>query len=84
MTNTEARSISYNECPVKCVGCESDCENMLVGRCKANLIESKIKRLVDKYAKVQKKARGDCAEIKRIEAEIDGLEIELKKYRRKF
>lgn len=79
MTNTEARSISYNKCRVKCVGCESDCENIPIGRCKANLIEVKIKKLVDKYVKVQKKAHGDCAESKRIEAEIDELEIELKK-----
>ena len=79
MTNIEARRISYKDCPVRCVGCERDCENMIIGKCKANLIEAKIKRLVDEYAKVQKKAHGDCAESKRIEAEIDGLEIELKK-----
>ncbi len=29
--------VSYSECPVKCVGCERDCDNMAVGKCKANL-----------------------------------------------
>ena len=42
-------------------------------------IEEEIKRLVDKYARVQKQAHGDCAESKRIEGEIDALEIELRK-----
>ena len=43
------------------------------------VIERKIKTLVNRYARVMERAGGDCAETKRIEAEIDGLEVELKK-----
>ena len=42
-------------------------------------IERKIKILVDRYARVMERAGGDCAETKRLEGEIDGLDIELKK-----
>lgn len=42
-------------------------------------IEAEIEKLVNKYARVQKRAHGDCAESKRIEAEIDSLEIELRR-----
>ena len=42
-------------------------------------IKKEIKALVARYARVMKRAGGDCAETKRIEGEIDGLEIELKK-----
>lgn len=37
MTNTEARKITFNECKVKCVACEEDCENMLIGECRKRL-----------------------------------------------
>lgn len=42
-------------------------------------IEKEIQTLVARYARVMERAGGDCAETKRIEGEIDGLEIELKK-----
>ena len=45
----------------------------------AEVIETEIKNLVEKYGRVQKRMHGDCAESKRIEAEIDALEIELRK-----
>lgn len=37
MTNTEARKITFNECKVKCVAYEEDCENMLIGECRKRL-----------------------------------------------
>ena len=42
-------------------------------------VEREIKILVDRYARVMERAGGDCAETKRLEGEIDGLDIELKK-----
>lgn len=43
------------------------------------IVEREIKILVDRYARVMERAGGDCAETKRLEGEIDGLEIALKK-----
>lgn len=45
----------------------------------AKTIEAEIQKLVERYDRVQKRAHGDCAESKRIEGEIDALEIELRK-----
>lgn len=42
-------------------------------------VENEIKILVDRYARVMERAGGDCAETKRLEGKIDGLDIELKK-----
>ena len=42
-------------------------------------IEKEIKRKVEQYARAQKEYHGDSALSKRIEGEIDGLEIKLKK-----
>ena len=42
-------------------------------------IENEIEKLVKRYERVQKRNHGDCAESKRIEGEIDNLEIELRK-----
>ena len=42
-------------------------------------IENEIQILVNRYSRVMERAGGDCAETKRIEGEIDGLEVELKK-----
>lgn len=39
MNNTEIRHISYEECPLKCTGCEALCNEMSVGQCRANLSE---------------------------------------------
>lgn len=39
MDNTEIRQISYEECPIKCTGCEALCNEMPVGQCRANLSE---------------------------------------------
>lgn len=44
-------------------------------------IEAEIKTLVNRYARVMERAGGDCAETKRLEGEIDRLEVELKKLR---
>lgn len=44
----------------------------------ATKIEAEIRALVERYARVQKRAGGDCDETKRLEGMIDGLEIELK------
>lgn len=40
MDNTEIRKISYNECPLKCTGCEVLCDEMPVGQCKKNLSQA--------------------------------------------
>ncbi len=37
MTNIEARKITFDECKVKCVACEEDCENMSIGECRKRL-----------------------------------------------
>ena len=37
MNNTEIRKITYEECPLKCTGCEGLCDEMPVGQCRANL-----------------------------------------------
>ena len=37
MNNTEIRKITYEECPLKCTGCEALCDEMPVGQCRANL-----------------------------------------------
>ena len=37
MNNTEIRKITYEECPLKCTGCETLCDEMPVGQCRANL-----------------------------------------------
>ena len=39
MSNTEIRKISYEECHLKCTGCEALCNEMPVGQCRANLSE---------------------------------------------
>ena len=39
MSNTEIRKISYEECPLKCTGCEALCNEMPEGQCRANLSE---------------------------------------------
>lgn len=37
MSNTEIRKITYEECPIKCTGCEALCDEMSVGQCRKNL-----------------------------------------------
>lgn len=37
MNNTEIREITYENCPLKCTGCEALCDEMPVGQCRANL-----------------------------------------------
>ncbi len=37
MTNTEARKITFDECKIKCVAYEEDCENMSIGECRKRL-----------------------------------------------
>lgn len=37
MTNEEAREIVYDNCPVKCASCESECNSTAVGVCKQHL-----------------------------------------------
>lgn len=37
MNNTEIRKITYENCPLKCTGCEALCNEMPVGQCRTNL-----------------------------------------------
>jgi hypothetical protein len=37
MTTTEARQVTYDKCPVKCVSCEKECDSTAVGVCIHNL-----------------------------------------------
>lgn len=37
MSNEEIRSISYEECPLKCTSCSALCDEMPVGQCRRNL-----------------------------------------------
>lgn len=37
MTNAEIASISYEDCPIKCVGCESMCDAVTIKQCRENL-----------------------------------------------
>lgn len=37
MNNTEIRKITYENCPLKCTGCEALCDEMPVGQCRTNL-----------------------------------------------
>lgn len=37
LDNTEIRKISYEQCPLKCTGCEALCDEMPVGQCRKNL-----------------------------------------------
>jgi hypothetical protein len=39
MNNTEIRKITYEDCPLKCTGCEALCNEMPVGQCRKNLSE---------------------------------------------
>ena len=39
MTNSEIRKIIYENCPLKCTGCEALCDEMPVGQCRKNLSE---------------------------------------------
>ena len=40
MDNAEIRHISYEECPIKCTGCEALCNEMPVGQCRKNLSQA--------------------------------------------
>lgn len=40
MNNTEIRKISYEECPLKCTGCKTLCDEMPVGQCRKNLSQA--------------------------------------------
>ena len=37
MDNTEIRKIIYEQCPLKCTGCEALCNEMPVNQCRKNL-----------------------------------------------
>lgn len=37
MNNEEIKKITYEQCPLKCTGCEALCNEMSVGQCRKNL-----------------------------------------------
>lgn len=39
MTSSEIRKITYENCPLKCTGCEALCDEMTIGQCRKNLSE---------------------------------------------
>ena len=40
MNNTEIREITYEQCPLKCTGCEALCNEMPINQCRKNLSQA--------------------------------------------
>ena len=53
MNNTEIRKITYEQCPLKCTGCEALCNEMQVNQCRKNLSQAFDKELKFKGGKTK-------------------------------